>query len=75
MNPKRSKRSTKTVSVCMLFLLMLTFIPVISEAITCEEALWNCLNDPINGVLIGGAVYCFNGYVFCKKYIEKDTAK
>lgn len=75
MKLKRSRSSIKIVSVCMLFLLTLTFFPVISEAITCEEALWKCLNDPVNGLIIGGAVYCLNGYVFCKKYIEKDKAK
>lgn len=74
MKKERRKRLNKIVTVSMLFLLMLAFIPVVSEAITCEEALWKCLNDPVNGILLGGAVYCMNGYIFCKKYIEKGTA-
>lgn len=75
MKQKRAKRSVKNIALGLLFLLMLTFIPLVAEAMTCEEAFWSCVNDPMNGTYMGGALYCINGYVFCKKYIEKDTAK
>ena len=73
MKQKREKRSTKIITVSIIFFLMLTLSPILTEAVTCEEAFWKCVNDPINGVIFGGAVYCINGYIFCKKYIEGNA--
>jgi hypothetical protein len=75
MKINKVKRSIKTLAVGLIFLMMLAISSVLTEATTCEEAFWKCANDPVNGVIFGGAVYCVNGYIFCKKYIEKNSEK
>lgn len=66
-------RQKKIVRILLLALVSVLVFGVgaqIVEAGGCEDAFWACINDPINGTWYGGAVYCINGYLFCKKYIE-----
>ncbi|MCJ7682217.1 MAG: hypothetical protein MUP70_15940 [Candidatus Aminicenantes bacterium] len=35
----------------------------------CEQALGRCIHDPLMMNMIG-SLFCLNGYVFCKTYIE-----
>lgn len=39
------------------------------QAGRCEQALQRCLHDPLWMNMIG-SLFCLNGYIFCKTYIE-----
>jgi len=40
------------------------------EAGICSDAYRRCLLDPFNTATFTGPLYCFNGYLFCLKYIQ-----
>jgi hypothetical protein len=60
------------VLVLIAAVIVLGLAPAILEAGKCEEAFFRCMNDfwwQVTGYF--GMVYCSNGYIFCKTYIEK----
>jgi len=60
----------KWVVFCLVFLVLFAAGMTAVQAGSCEKALFLCLDD----ATIFGAVltlYCFNGYLFCLKYIRR----
>lgn len=64
----------------MAFFLIFSVIHVCSqEEIACEIALGKCMFDAVKQLLnivsfTNHTTYCLAGYLFCKKYLDKQCA-
>ncbi|MFC2157906.1 hypothetical protein ACFLT9_08730 [Acidobacteriota bacterium] len=52
----------------ILMAVLLGLSPMEIQAGGCEKAFVNCVYDPFMNII--ASVFCLNGYIFCKKYIE-----
>ena len=75
----RIQKSLKKSSLILVFFLFLMSAGTVTleakkETKTCDEAFMACMDDgpSIWFALLGHATYCFAGWVFCKKYVEKE---
>jgi hypothetical protein len=66
----RRKKTVRILLLALVSVLVLSLGAQFLEAGVCEGAFLACIDDPINSTWYGGAVYCINGYLFCKKYID-----
>jgi len=66
----RRKKTVRILLLALVSVLVLSIGAQFLEASVCERAFRACIDDPINSTWYGGAVYCINGYFFCKKYID-----
>ena len=58
----------KGIIFIVLLAVLLGLSPMEIKAGNCEKAFLNCVYDPFLNII--ASVFCLNGYVFCKKYIE-----
>jgi len=66
----KKRIKTKT-AIFMLFMLICFFIQAMPlQSARCEAGFFRCIEDPFWASSYLGTVYCLNGYVFCKKYVE-----
>ena len=68
-------RKKTTFTHKLLILLALSFVIFTTgiqslEAGACERAFENCMNELFMEANMLWIVYCANGYLFCKKYID-----
>jgi len=67
---KRIQKAIKRAALVLLILVLLFGLSsVFLEAGACEAAFSVCWLES-SFMDVGGFVYCANGYLFCKKYIE-----
>ncbi|MBU4203264.1 MAG: hypothetical protein KKD59_04870 [Acidobacteria bacterium] len=67
-NRKRQKGNRLLVVTVLTALILITGAVGV-QAGRCELALDRCMHDPLLMNMIG-SLFCLNGYVFCKTYIE-----
>lgn len=76
----RIKSQVRKVAFLMAFFLIFSVICVCSqEEIACEIALGKCMLDAVKQLpniisFTNYTVYCLTGYLFCKKYLDKQYA-
>jgi len=71
MKKNRKKQKGNHPIVIFVLLAVIFFTSAVGvQAARCEQALQRCLHDPLLMNMIG-SLFCLNGYVFCKTYIEK----
>ena len=76
----RIQRMVRKVALLMAFFLIFSVICVYSqEEIACEIALAKCMFDALKQFLniislTNYTAYCLTGYLFCKKYLDKQYA-
>lgn len=68
MSAKGKNMAKMTVAVLLVGLFLCLGATAL-QAGSCERAFMNCINDPY-WMGIFAPVFCVNGYVFCKKYID-----
>lgn len=71
------KSKSKPLFILAFFILLLSLqsfdLDADEDVRTCDEAFNACVDDApsIWFAFLGHASYCFAGYVFCKKYVER----
>ncbi len=71
------KHMKKTSLILIIFTVFLSANVSQLEAGRCERALANCLLDsllyfPFFSKVYSDMAYCFNGWIFCQKYLEEQ---
>jgi hypothetical protein len=74
----KSRKSVRKLALLLAFFLVLVSLQSVilnakEDERTCDEAFMACLTDgpSIWFLLVDKASFCFAGWVFCKKYVEK----
>ena len=62
-------RNVRCYSILILLLLALLCQAGYLSADRCAEAFFKCVEDPLMHLMLGGPLFCANGYIFCLKYL------
>lgn len=65
-------RVIRAAAAALLAVLAVSVGAAFLEAGICWDAFLRCTEDPANRAFLTGGIYCLNGYIFCRKYIDPE---